>query len=496
MFPSRGEKIISFLRWPSLILVTCLLGLFLYRSFKTEKERLNQEVGLLFVNAVKGLEGNMINDLILDSLKPSVFFRSEIKHSDSIKVIALNSNEAANLPRQVLLNGLPKPPHDGLKLIMNKDVDFIQRDNPSNGLTHSKGVISIIMKKNGDTSSRRQTTFTYKFNTDTLIGQKIIKSFDDNLMKAGIHLAYTFHQLKNNDTTNNFHIASATGMYHDIASGENYFVNLKSPNLSVLKTLWPEMLLSVLLISCLSIAFFSMSRTITQERALLTAKNDFIQNMTHELKTPIATVKIALEGLHEYDGLQDIDKRDEYLKISQSEVERLSLLVDRVLSISKLDKELPPAIKESIDLTELIAQVADTCKVQALKQNAIVQVHVQDQDMKVYADRQWLTGILFNLIENAIKYADKDHTQIDLYAQKSEQDIEIKIKDNGPGIALEHQSRIFEKFYRIPQGNVHTIKGHGLGLAFVKKLIDEMGGNITVSSALGQGSEFNISIPA
>ena len=169
-----------------------------------------------------------------------------------------------------------------------------------------------------------------------------------------------------------------------------------------------------------------MSRTITQEKSTLDCKNDFIQNMTHELKTPIATVKIALEGLHEYDGLQDIDKRDEYLKISQSEVERLSLLVDRVLSISKLDKEIAAGNKKSIDLTELIAQVADTCKVQALKQNAIVQVHVQDQDMKVYADRQWLTGILFNLIENAIKYADKDHTQIDLYAQNQNRILKSK----------------------------------------------------------------------
>jgi two-component system phosphate regulon sensor histidine kinase PhoR len=322
------------------------------------------------------------------------------------------------------------------------------------------------------------------------------------IILAGLKVKYDFNKTKDTLMARD---KNPTGMYTDLASGAHYSVKVKNAGITALKSIWLELTLSILLLSSLAIAFYTMSRTIAQERALLTAKNDFIQNMTHELKTPIATVKVALEGLHEFDGMNDIDKRDEYLKISQYELDRLSLLVDRVLSLSKLDKELPPAVKEKIDLKDLVSQIADTFKVQALKQNAVINVHPSNANIYLTADKQWISGIIYNLIENAIKYADKDHTQIDLYLNKitnSEAglhlpgDIEIKIKDNGPGIAHEYQSKIFEKFYRIPHGNVHTIKGHGLGLAFVKKLVEEMGGKISLLSDPGKGSEFSITLPA
>lgn len=487
MYPSKGEKIISLLRWPSIILVACLLGIFLYKSHTTEKQRIEKEAGLLFVNAIKGIEGNLFNKLILDSLNPNVFFSNQ-SNLRTLKITNIKKTHEDMWAK----NGERDSLHlqDSVKIVLKKDIDFVQARSVTENLGETQGVISIIMRST-DSIRHNASSFTYNFVSDSLLSEKIIKSFDQNLALAGLKVKYVFN--KSRDTLAGH--KNPTGMYTDLVSGSNYSVTVKNAGMAALKSLWLEMVLSILLLSSLGIAFYTMSRTIAQERALMTTKNDFIQNMTHELKTPIATVKVALEGLYEFDGMDDINKRDEYLKISQNELDRLSLLVDRVLSLSRLDKELPPAVKENIHINGLVSQIADTFKVQALKQNAVIDVHAENPNLYLNADRQWISGIIYNLLENAIKYADKNHTQIDLYLSQNQGDIEIKIKDNGPGIAQEYQSKIFEKFYRIPQGNVHTIKGHGLGLAFVKKLVEEMGGKISLFSVLGKGSEFSITLP-
>lgn len=489
MYPSRGEKIIAILRWPSIVLVALLLCVFLYKSFTTEKQRIEKEVGLLFVNAIKGIEGNFFNKLILDSLDPAIFLENNNKMK-TLKIVDVRKTHNAKWTPSGTMD--TNSSMDSVKIVLKKDIDFVQARSITENLGETQGVISIIMRS-ADSVKRNASTFTHHFMSDSLLGEKILNSFDENLSKARLNVKYEFNKTKDTMLTGDQH---PTGMYTDLASGANYSVKVKNAGVTALKSLWLEMTLSLLLLSSLILAFFTMSRTIAQERALMTTKNDFIQNMTHELKTPIATVKVALEGLHEFDGMNDIDKRDEYLKISQNEIDRLSLLVDRVLSLSKLDKEMPPAVREKINMNDLVTQIADTFKVQALKQNAVIDVHTSSGDLYLFADRQWISGIIYNLLENAIKYADKDHTQIDLYLGRNLGDIEIKVKDNGPGIAHEYQSKIFEKFYRIPQGNVHTIKGYGLGLAFVKKLVEEMGGKISLLSDPGKGSEFNITLPA
>lgn len=491
MFPSKGERIISNLRWPSLALLTLLLSIFLFKSFISEKQRIEKEVGLLFINAVKTLEGSLLNQWILDSLTHDVFMKDAI--NDSVKILAFQADK--NQLKDITLNRVTTSPKDCLKIVMRKNIDFNQTHISTGNLTESKGVISIMMKTDHmDSIVGSKSVFSYQFSPDTNVSKKIMTLFDENLQKAGIKLEYTFKTSKNEEKP--ISNIAAAGVYKDLASGKNYAVQINNPNLLAIKSIWLEILLSALLLICLGLAFYSMSRTIAQERSLMQSKNDFIQNMTHELKTPITTVKVALEGIHEFDGLHDLNKRDEYLSISKQELERLSILVDRVLSVSKLDKELPPATKEKINLNELVHQIAETCKVQALKQNAVIEVHSTDTEISLLSDKQWLSGIVYNLIENAIKYADKAHTQIDIFLSKMNGDIVLKVQDNGPGIAEEYQSKIFEKFYRIPTGNVHTVKGHGLGLAFVKRMLKELGGTISLKSEEGKGSIFSITLPA
>ena len=290
--------------------------------------------------------------------------------------------------------------------------------------------------------------------------------------------------------------SNVAGTYHDLASGEKYDVQIKSNHWIIFKKLLPEFLLALLLLFCLWLAFYSMISTIRREKNLLDAKSDFIQNMTHELKTPISTVRVALEALHQFDGIHDEKKKDDYLRISQNELDRLSLLVDRVLSMSMIDRALPDAQKELINLSMLISHITDTFKVQAEKQNTRIIIHPSDPTISIYADPQWISGIVYNLLDNAIKYTDKKESVIEINLHRMNELIELNISDNGPGIDRNHQTKIFEKFYRIPQGNVHTVKGHGLGLAFVWRMVKEMGGKISIESELGKGSIFNVSLPA
>jgi two-component system, OmpR family, phosphate regulon sensor histidine kinase PhoR len=490
-----NERWITAMMWLSMMLLSTFLGIYLYKAYKTEQENLRKEVGYLFVNAVNNIEGGLINDLIFkkDNFTKKINLTSKLR-SDSIRVMVIGTHDnKEELLQNPPFHSGPLPP---LKTYPREDNVFIQRQisDDQRSLQHTEGMISLIFRT--ETDSMGPDSIHHHWTVLTKLTDSLKERFDVNLKKAGIPVTYTLSQYK--DTTRNTMSESPNlaGTYHDLASGEKYDVHLTSSHWYIFKKLWPEIVLAILVLTCLGLAFYSMFITIRREKNLLDAKSDFIQNMTHELKTPISTVRVALEALYEFDGINDIKKRDDYLRISQNELDRLSLLVDRVLSMSKIDKALPAAQKEIINMTELVSHITDTLKVQAEKQNTRIIIHQSDPTISIYADPQWVSGIVYNLLDNAIKYSNKDEPSIEIFIHKKNEQIELKVQDNGPGIGRDHQTKIFEKFYRIPQGNIHTVKGHGLGLAFVWRIVKEMGGKISIDSELGKGSVFNVTLPA
>jgi signal transduction histidine kinase len=490
-----------------MLILTAFLGLYLYKSYKNEQDNLKKEVGYLFVNAVNSIEGGMLNQWIFksDSFNKKINFAGKAAH-DSMKVVIIAGNhqdqdvEVTSMQKHSLVlqardteSSFPRNPGEGLP---GKNNVFIRRNinEERRTLQETEGVISLIFRAELD-SLNHGDSIHQNLRATIHLRDSLQQKFDVNLRKANLPIKYTLTQLQ--DTSKpKFSQKEIAGSYHDLASGEKYNVVIQSTLPIILKKMWPEVLLAFLLLSCLWLAFYSMSATIRKEKNLLDAKSDFIQNMTHELKTPISTVRVALEALHQFDGINDVKKRDDYLRISQNELDRLSLLVDRVLSMSKIDKALPAAQKEIINLSELVAHITETLKVQAEKQNTRIVIHQSDPKINIYADPQWVSGIVYNLLDNAIKYSDKDEPLIEIFLHKVKDQIELKVSDNGPGIGRDHQSKIFEKFYRVPQGNVHTVKGHGLGLAFVWRIVKEMGGKVSIDSELGKGSVFNVILPA
>ncbi|MEO0468268.1 MAG: HAMP domain-containing sensor histidine kinase [Bacteroidota bacterium] len=241
-------------------------------------------------------------------------------------------------------------------------------------------------------------------------------------------------------------------------------------------------------------AFFLSYRSLQKQKRLNQLKNDFISNVTHELKTPITTVGVAIEALRNFNALQDPAKTEEYLAISKQELNRLSILVDRVLKMSLFDQQEPELKIESLDLQQLSEGILRSMKLQFEKYGAVVETTFEGEDFDLEGDRGHLTSVLYNLIDNALKYGG-DTPQIQLFIQEKEGQIEIQVMDRGIGIPNAYQDRIFEKFFRVPSGDRHNIKGHGLGLSYVSSVIAQHQGTIDFDSTEGKGTTFTIQLP-
>ena len=223
-------------------------------------------------------------------------------------------------------------------------------------------------------------------------------------------------------------------------------------------------------------------------------KDEFISNITHELKTPIATVTVAVEALRNFGGIQSAERTKEYLDISAAELQRLSLLVDKVLKLSVFENKEIELKKEWFDCKQLVEDVINTMKLQFEKTNARVRFETEGENFKIEADKLHITSVIYNLLDNALKYS-KEDPQIDVCLQSKAEHIELSVKDNGIGIAGEYKEKIFDKFFRVPSGDHHNTKGYGLGLSYVSHIAKRHQGSITVESELGKGSKFTVYFP-
>ena len=262
----------------------------------------------------------------------------------------------------------------------------------------------------------------------------------------------------------------------------------------LLKKLTLPILVSIFLVGITVFSFVLLLRNLMQQRRLAQLKNDFVSNITHELKTPIATVGVAIEALRNFNAINDPQRTREYLDISSSEIQRLGLLVDKVLKLSMFENKEIALQKESFDLLQLTQEVMASMKLQFEKQNAIVTLETNGNNFVIEADKLHISSVIYNLLDNALKYS-KEVPEIDIYLTSHQQHVSLKVSDKGIGIPREYRGKIFEKFFRIPGGDRHNIKGYGLGLSYVNHILHKHMGFIEVKSELGKGSTFIVNIP-
>ena len=250
------------------------------------------------------------------------------------------------------------------------------------------------------------------------------------------------------------------------------------------------------LLLTLFIVFVSTSALyqIVKQKKISEIKTDFINNMSHEFKTPIATINLALDAISNPKSLKTPKKLIQYANLIREENNRMLIQVENVLRISQLQKSNETIHKKSIDLHKIILEATNHVQLLLKDKGGILNTNLNASNYVINGNKDHITNIIINLMDNAIKYCDKKpNIKIETYNQKN--DLIFTVSDNGIGMTPNVQKKIFDKFYRATSGNIHNIKGHGLGLSYVKKIIDLHKGKIILESKFGVGTNFIITLP-
>ena len=262
----------------------------------------------------------------------------------------------------------------------------------------------------------------------------------------------------------------------------------------LLQKTWIILLSSFLLIIIVLACFAYALHIIFDQKKVSEVKTDFINNMTHELKTPISTVSLALEALVNFDVRNNEERSLRYLDISRRELKRLSTMVEKVLNIAQYEKGEITLNKEEHHLNDLIENVTETISMQVQKKNGTLTCNLNAQPDMIFADKVHINNLLYNLIDNSNKYF-IDKPEILIVTKTVDKGVSLEVSDKGIGISKEEISRVFDKFYRVPTGNIHNVKGYGLGLSYVKDIVDMHGGKLTITSEINKGTTFIIYLP-
>ncbi|MEH6406815.1 MAG: HAMP domain-containing sensor histidine kinase [Leeuwenhoekiella sp.] len=252
--------------------------------------------------------------------------------------------------------------------------------------------------------------------------------------------------------------------------------------------------LSILFTLIIVIAYSSALQQLIKQRQISEIKTDFINNMTHEFKTPIATINLALDAIKNPKIGSNPESLTRYLGMIREENKRMHAQVENVLRISKLERNQLDIKKERLKLHELVEDAVNHVELIVEDRQGYVKTHFGALKSSVLANESHFTNVIVNILDNAVKYS-SDVPKIDIYTENVKNFILLKIKDQGDGMTKAVQKKIFEKFYREHTGDIHNVKGHGLGLAYAKRIVDEHSGEIWVQSEKGKGSTFIIKIP-
>lgn len=275
---------------------------------------------------------------------------------------------------------------------------------------------------------------------------------------------------------------------------ETLYIYLKEDNNYIMSQIGWMIAASVLFTIIIVSAFALTVRTLFSQKKLSEIKSDFINNMTHELKTPLATISLAIDALVNNKVINDPEKIKYYSAMIKEENKRMNKQVEKILQSARLERQEIKLNLQTYDAHEVIRKVADNLSLQIQEKDGTLTLNLASPKQHVMVDEVHFSNIIFNLLDNAIKYS-KNNLEINISTHIQNGMLAIRVKDNGIGMNKETQSHIFEKFYRAHTGNLHNVKGFGLGLNYVKAITEAHGGKVKVESAVGKGSAFTVTFP-
>ena len=302
------------------------------------------------------------------------------------------------------------------------------------------------------------------------------------------------------DSANNTNIAipleiNNSGVVDNITKEEFLVVIVPHQSAIVFKEIFWFIMGTILFTIIITTAFFLTIRTLLAQKKISEIKTDFINNMTHEFKTPIATISLAIDALKNEKVITDPTKSEYFISVIKSENKRMNKQVESILQASLLDNKEIQLNRKLISAHQLIQQAVDNSMLSLQEKNGKIATNLEASSDVIFADELHFSNIINNILDNAIKYSKPEGVTIKLYTESKGKDIKIVISDDGIGMSKDTIKQIFEKFYRAHTGNIHNVKGFGLGLSYVKSVVEAHKGTIKVESNLGVGSRFTILLP-
>ncbi|MEY8869767.1 sensor histidine kinase [Meridianimaribacter flavus] len=419
------------------------------------------------------------NGILEESYKiPSLFFEIGL---DSISLNRVHSNQETKVYSNNNLTG-------EFKISPEKSFQNIQSMSP---LQQAHFIAA--------TRERFKNISVYKRITSEEVSGFLKKQLKNNGIDINFEFAIYDKDLATKVQSDDFEVSSATlgvPVFLDNNGESDYrlYVDFPERNKFLFSTILKMLLLSIIFTTIIIVAYSSAVYQLIKQRKISQIKTDFINNMTHEFKTPIATINLALDSIKNPKIIGDQEKVMRYLGMIKDENKRMHAQVENVLRISKLEKNELNISKDRVKLHDLVEDAITHVELIVEDRKGYVKTHLEAAKSSVLANESHFTNVIVNILDNAIKYSD-DAPKIDVYTENVGNNILLKIADQGNGMSKQVQKRVFEKFYREHTGNVHNVKGHGLGLAYVKRIVEDHQGHISVESEKGKGSVFTIKLP-
>lgn len=428
---------------------------------------------------------SLIIILVFISLMGIIFFQyvwikqalqdKEFQFKDNVKRVTVNvANELINQRAKM-------SPFDNRR---NADLLFPLNAFPIT-IAHnfSRQEIRSLINKEFEKSNIRGVNFEFAITTTSMIG--------DELQSKNFYAAY-------NDTVNNLSVIypldpPSGSLAEGIAPQELLVLVVSQKNIVWKQMIW--MLVAAVIFTCVIFAaFFITIKALLNQKKLSEIKSDFINNMTHEFKTPLATISLAVDAIKNEKVINDRTKMDYFSGIIKDENKRMNKQVETILQAALLDKQEVQLNVKPLHAQDLITDAIKNIQLPLNEKNGSLETCFKAANDLILADEVHFTNIINNLLDNAVKYS-KDNLKIKVTTLNTGSNLRIKIEDNGIGMNKETLNRVFEKFYRAHTGNLHNVKGFGLGLSYVKTIVDAHHGKIKADSSPGKGSCFTLDFP-
>ncbi len=485
----RNMKALSLLMAVAILGITGFQLYWLKQNYAREKKSLEIKTDLAFRETVMHLQ---VSKLKLDGVK-----WEEAGGKPTVKVfVGEDGKEAVKLrvaPRQEIvstINVVHNKMKDSLKKAGKKLMTISMNKTTVDYYSDSIKFNQAIPAPHGGRDYVLNLLYGVDSLLDSLRLSEIDSAYANRLAKDKLDVPYSVHrtEVTIDEMENDFNRVTV-GFVKPVA----YELKLGNTFPFLFRQITQPILFSILLLGITILSFVLLYRSLLKQRRLAELKNEFISNITHELKTPIATVGVAIEALKNFNAIDNPQRTKEYLDISGNELQRLSLLVDKVLKLSMFEMKGIDLKYESLNLHDLVQEVAASLKLQLEKHHASLTI-TTNGDVNIAGDRLHMLSVIFNLLDNALKYG-KANPEIRVSINENEKDVLMSVADNGIGITPEYKNKIFEKFFRIPHGDTHNAKGYGLGLSYVAHVVKKHKGRIEVESQQGIGTKFIITLP-